>query len=149
MPFSIKNMIETMAANEKDSGNYLKTYGSKLSSPGLKKLLMSIAQQEKEHEMELRELLTGTSLSDSFSENIGAEIRPALFTDISSKKTNLTAGEMLSFLLKYFKAMAALYAALARAAFDAQLQILFKRLAEEETKILHWVQDRYDLEALQ
>ncbi len=149
MPFSIQSMIETITQNEKDSGTYLKMCCSKLNSPGLTKLLMSIAEQENEHEIELRELLSGAGLPCSFAENTPAEINPASFTDLSAGKINLTTMGLLSFLLEYYQTTVLLYSKLARNTFDTQLQIFFKRLAEEETKILHWIRDRSDLEALQ
>jgi rubrerythrin len=148
MPFSIQKLIETITTNEKYSGIFLKMYSIKMTTPGLKKLLLSMADQEKEHELELREMLTAPDLSGSFTENVPAEIVPVSFTEFSGDKKNLATMGLLTFLLDYYQKTSSLYTELARYALDTRLQIFFKRLSDNETKLKQWVRDRYDLEAL-
>jgi len=148
MPDSLKNYLDAALNNEKVVHDYIRVYSKKTETFGLKKLLSAIADQEKEHELQLQELLSA-SVGSGDSTNEPAEISmPRPFSEISMKNDNPTPKELLGYLLAYYEKTGLFYQSLAHYALNTEQQIGIKRLIDGENKLRQWTKDRYDLELL-
>lgn len=148
MSSAIMTLINKCLENEKAVHSYITAYNKSLETPGLKKLFVSITDQELEHEKQLQELLEISLMGEAFTDKIIAAIQINAFDEMISTETNLSPTQVLQLLMKYYEHTETVYKQLACAALDSEIRLVFQKLAESELKLKQWVQNRYDLETL-
>ena len=148
MSSTIISLIQRGVKNEKAAHEYITAYNKTLEKPSLKKLLVSITDQELEHVKQLQELLERTLTGEAFAANSLSEIRINSFNEMIPATSQLTSTQVLQHLMKYYTHTETVYRQLAHAALDSEIRLVFQKLAEGEVKLKQWVQDRYDLEIL-
>ena len=141
-------LIDSAISNEKKAYNYLQMYSKKIDKPSLQNLLISIINQEKEHEKQLRDLKQKKNIQNDFNEELLTIIHLDSFAALSENETNLIPTQFMQFIMKYFDQTKSVYDSLATAALDSELRLFFIKLSDSELKLKQWIQDRYDLELL-
>ncbi len=128
-----------------------KTYLAYAASAGgrsLRKLLLSMVDQEKDHEKSLRELKERGDVLGAFQPAGDVDIELDKYTVDIEYRDDMNYQDFLLLVIKKEEKSYELYKALEATAKDTDVKYLFSRLAEEEKKHKKWAQDRYDLEIL-
>ncbi len=145
---TILSLISAAIENEKTAYEYIEMYSKTLETQSLKKLLVSITDQEREHENQLTELLEKSIVQEAFADKIINTIHINSFNKIVGLKRNLSPTQVLQLLMKYYEYTESVYKQLSNAALDSEIRLIFLKLSEGELKLKQWVHDRYDLESL-
>jgi len=148
MSETILSLICSAIENEKAAYEYIEMYSKTLETQSLKKLLVSITDQEREHENQLTELLEKNIVQEAFADKIVNTIHINSFNKIVGLKRNLSPTQVLQLLMKYYEYTETVYKQLSNAALDSEIRLIFLKLSEGELKLKQWVHDRYDLESL-
>jgi rubrerythrin len=148
MSKSAVTLIEEVLLNEKKVHENIEAYTKTLEATGLRKLLVSIINQEREHENQLKELLKKGFDREAFADDKINSIELCSFNEITADVTDLTPSTLLQQLIKYYKDTEMIYKQLTAAALDPEIRLVIMKLAEGKIKLGQWVKDRYDLEVL-
>jgi hypothetical protein len=127
-------------------------FAGQIAPPGLRSLLVSVAEQDRDQAAAMQDLLKKTSPEKLFSSQTGegpAETDdPRQYQPGPMPDPGASTRELLSFLMTECERSAALYDRLRTVSADAQARGLFQRLAEESRRTHAMIESRYDLEAL-
>ncbi len=145
---NIDAVIDFAIDREIEAQNTYLSYASSALGRGLRKLLLSMVDQEKDHEKTLRELKASSDLEDFFSSDTPIDIRISDYTVDTDFREDMSYQDFLLLVIKKEEKSYQLYKWLESRASDSEMKYLFNRLAEEEKKHKKWAQDRYDLEIL-
>ncbi len=141
-------VIDFAIEREIEAQNTYLAYASSATGSELRKLLLSMVDQEKDHEKTLRELKESGDMKEIFSQENPIDIRIGDYTiDVEFRK-DMSYQDFLLLVIKKEEKSYQLYKWLENRARDSDMKYLFNRLAEEEKKHKKWAQDRYDLEIL-
>lgn len=145
---SIETILDFAINKEIEAQEAYLSYAGKTERRGLRKLLMSMVDQEKEHEKRLKELKSGTALGTVF-QGIGTEdIKISDYTVDADFSPDMDYQDFLLLVIKREDKSYKLYQWFMTKTVNEEVKLLFKQLAEEEKKHKAWAQDRYDLEIL-
>jgi len=142
------SILDFAIAKEVEAQNIYLSYADRTEKRGLRKLLLSMADQEKEHEKRLNELKEGGSPDLVFSETVKTDIRISDYTVDVEFSRDMSYQDFLLLVIKREEKSYQLYKWLLRKADNEEIQLIFRQLSVEEKKHKAWAQDRYDLEIL-
>lgn len=141
-------ILDFAIEREKEAREMYVSYAARTERKGLRSLLLTMADQEKWHEQNLRELKTGKPAASVFSGAAPQDIGLSQYTVEESYSPDMGYQEFLLLVIKKEEKSMALYSRLEAMASDDESKLLFKGLAEEEKRHKALAQDRYDLEIL-
>jgi len=118
---------------------------ARITNPGLSALVRSVAEQERDQAMALRDLIRRGDLERAFSSE--GEAVEAIPRGPSAPASGETL-DFLEFVMRFLERSAALYAGLERRAQLGDARAVFRRLADETQRMSAMVSNRYDLETL-
>jgi len=142
------SILDFAIAKEIEAQNIYLSYADRTEKRGLRKLLLCMADQEKEHEKRLNELKEGGSPDLVFSETAKADIKISDYTVDVEFSRDMSYQDFLLLVIKREEKSYQLYKWLRSKADNKEIQLIFKQLSDEEKKHKAWAQDRYDLEIL-
>ncbi len=140
-------ILDYAIEREKEAREMYVGYAARTDRKGLRSLLLTMADQEKWHEQNLRELKSGKPAASIFSGS-AQDIGLSQYTVEESYSPDMGYQEFLLLVIKKEEKSMALYSRLEAMAADDESKLLFKGLAEEEKRHKALAQDRYDLEIL-
>ena len=135
-------------AKERDAQETYRSYAKATQRSGFRELLLSMVDQEVEHENRLRELKETQTFSAKLSASTGSDMKISEFTIEAAFSPQMNYQDFLILVMKREEKAVHLYEWLKTVSQDSDLSTFFERLAEEERKHKAWAQDRYDLEIL-
>ncbi len=145
---SMGSILDFAIAKEIEAWNIYLSYADRTEKRGLRKLLLSMADQEKEHEKRLNELKEGRSPDLVFSETAKPDIKISDYTVDAGFPCDMSYQDFLLLVIKREEKSYQLYKWLRSKADNEEIRLIFKQLSDEEKKHKAWAQDRYDLEIL-
>jgi len=145
---SIEAILDFAINKEIEAQEMYLSYAGKTERRGLRKLLMSMVDQEKEHEKRLEELKSGVALESVFPGIGKTDIKISDYTVDTDFSQDMDYQDFLLLVIKREEKSYKLYQWFTAKAVNDEAKLIFKQLAEEEKKHKAWAQDRYDLEIL-
>ncbi|MCD6122962.1 MAG: ferritin family protein [Spirochaetales bacterium] len=145
---SMESILDFAISKELEAQETYLSYAGKTERRGLRKLLMSMVDQEKEHEKRLKELKSGIVLESVFPAGDTADIKISDYTVSTEYSPDMDYQDFLLLVIKKEDKSYRLYQSLMAKTVNDEAKLVFKQLADEEKKHKAWVQDRYDLEIL-
>ena len=145
---SIDSIIDFAIEKEIEAQNIYLTYAGRTSGKGLRKLLLTMVDQEKEHEKRLKELKESGDISHVLPDKKVIDIKIGDYAVDVEFSEDMSYQDFLLLVIKREEKSLQLYKWLEGKTSDSDAKYLFSRLAEEEKKHKAWAQDRYDLEIL-
>ena len=133
---------------EQDAQQTYRSYAKATQRSGFRELLLSMVDQEAEHEKRLRELKQTQIFAAKPSASTDFDMKISEFTVDVAFSPQMNYQDFLILVMKREEKAVHLYEWLQTVSQDSDLSVLFERLAEEERKHKAWAQDRYDLEIL-
>ena len=141
-------ILDFAILREREAQEMYLGYAARTDRKGLRSLLLTMADQEKWHEQNLRELKSGKGTASIFSGSVLQDIEISKYTVEQTYSPDMGYQEFLLLVIKKEDKSMALYSRLEAMASDEESKLLFKGLAEEEKRHKTLAQDRYDLEIL-
>jgi rubrerythrin len=148
MAQSINALIDFAIQREKEAQKMYQTYSNVTDNPSLKKLLISMMDQEKAHERKLLKLKSGANLEQLFPGKQVEDIKIADYLVDVEFSPQMDYQDFLILVMKKEDKSVQLYHMLAEKTVNVDIKQIFLSLMEEEKKHKAWAQDRYDLEIL-
>ena len=145
---SIESILDFAIGKEIEAQETYLSYAGKTERRGLQKLLMSMVDQEREHEKRLKELKSGAVLESVFPGIRKADIKINDYTVDTEFSPDMDYQDFLLLVIKREEKSYKLYQWFMSKTVNDEAKLIFKQLAGEEKKHKAWAQDRYDLEIL-
>lgn len=148
MAESINALIDFAIQREKEAQKMYQTYSNVTNNHSLKKLLVSMVDQEKAHERKLLKLKAGANLEQLFPSKQVEDILIADYLVDVKFSADMDYQDFLILVMKKEDKSVQLYGMLSEKTVNVDIKQIFRSLMEEEKKHKSWAQDRYDLEIL-
>ena len=145
---SIEEILEFAIDRERKAQQMYLAYAGSTDRKGFQKLLLSMAQMEKEHERKLTELRRGDRAGELFRPLTGSDQKLDEVLVPVPFSPDMEYGDFLILVIQKEGEAEQLYGRLSGLARDSGAGALFQVLAEEERKHKAWAQDRYDRDVL-
>jgi len=147
-PFStFREVLDFAIQREREARSIYLEYAKATSYQGMRSLLVSMAEQEREHEAKLAELASRGG-EPGFSGRKAEDLNLDAYMATVSFSPAMNYQDFLLLVIQKENASLRLYEQLAEGASETDVRELFAGLAEEEKRHKAWAQDRYDLEIL-
>ena len=137
----------TIEQSEGSTNRYILFYNT-TDRQGLKRFLLSLIEQEKEHAKRLIELKRAGSPDGIFVQSDSSRIDLGTYRSSKVVRAGSSYAEILSFIIEQKDLSAKLYNLLESETTNGDVANLSKRLADEDGKQRVMAQDWYDLEEL-
>lgn len=148
-PFTtFQEVLSFAVQREREARETYQAYAKASSYQGMRSLLVSMAEQEREHERKLSELAARGAGEALFRGRKPQDLNMDAYTASVAFTPGMNYQDFLLLVIQKENASLRLYEQLAAAAAEAEVRELFDGLAEEEKRHKAWAQDRYDLEIL-
>jgi rubrerythrin len=148
-PFSsFEEVLSFAVQREREARETYQSYAKASSYQGMRSLLISMAEQEREHERKLSELSARECGESMFSGRKPQDLNLDAYTTTVAFTPGMNYQDFLLLVIQKENASLRLYEQLAAGAAEAEIRELFEGLSEEEKRHKAWAQDRYDLEIL-
>ena len=141
-------LIQTCVEIEKSFQGVYKKYLQGTTSPGLRKLLTSLIEQEHDHEVRLGEIARGHDLQELFIPDILKDFTFSRYSNTIESSPDLSVNDIMNLIIKSEEESARMYSDISEMCLDESIGFLFTTLAFEENKHKNWAVDRYELELL-
>ncbi len=133
---------------EKASEEIYSSYIKITDREGLRKLLISLYEQEKKHEKQLLETLKSPEFDKAFSSMRGFDLDAKPFQTSWKYNPDMGYNDFLHLVMDMEEKAEALFLHIASCAEEEDVKNFFSLLAEDERKHRIWAMDRYELEML-
>jgi rubrerythrin len=133
---------------EREAQEIYQSYSKATPYQGMRTLLVSMAEQEREHEKKLHELAARGDGDSLFRGQRAQDLGLEAYTTAVVFSPRMNYQDFLLLVIRKENESLRLYAQLRDRTVAADVRDLFDGLAEEEKRHKAWAQDRYDLEIL-
>jgi rubrerythrin len=126
-------------------------YASRLkieTNIGMKQLLTSLIEQEKDHERRLTDLSEAAAPETLFDSRKLARFSLSSYSKTQKYSESLNVNDMLNLIIEEEEIASRLYSDISAMCRDDERGFVFTSLAFEENKHKNWAMDRYELEML-
>jgi rubrerythrin len=147
---NLEKVIPSLIKAEQNDRNLYKKFASQWGQrEDIRKLFLSIADQEEDHVKTLKELLEDPAYQKALAEEVGKkEDLQKIFSEGKGDIPLSNINDLLSAMSSREEGRSKLYSYLSSKIVDENTEFLFTNLAFEEKKHHNWIMDRYELEML-
>lgn len=147
---TLEKVIPSLIKAEQNDRNIYKKFASLYAQRGdIRKLFLSLVDQEEDHVTTLKELLEDPTYQNALKEEVGdkEELQKA-FSEGKGEIPSSNINDLLSAMSVREEGRSKLYSFLSKRIKDENAEFFFTNLAFEEKKHKNWIMDRYELEML-
>ncbi len=143
-----EELVESVIKKEQEQQKMFSSGLKNSANMGMKQLLSSILEQEKDHERRLGEALANADMDDLFHADGLARFSFVPYEPATSYKSDISTNDFLNLIIEYEEKTSKMYSDISELCTDDDTRFLFTSLAFEENKHKTWAVDRYELEMI-